>query len=185
MKRDRLVRPGHRKPPASLRPSHAGASFPLSDYIIPPSDGMGRSSTLPVAVPPSMLRLLAMIVQGQNLPFETNQDAARWALFHGLERLTVLSKDADVKGAFQAVKLMVMAAAAQKSNLYFEKQLDAIFSTVEGLEKGGHEVKAVELADKVWRGADRIDDPYWSKVYREKAKKVLDVMKRKNGGSGR
>jgi len=78
----------------------------------------------------------------------------------------------------------VMTAAEEQSNLYFEKQLDKVFNTVEELDKEGHTVKALELSDKVWRGVDRIEDPYWRKVCREKAKRALDTMKRKNGHGG-
>lgn len=183
MRSDRLIRPGQRKPKASAKPSAASASYPLSDFIVPPSDAKGRSVATSIALPPAMRRVSSVVLQKNNLPFETEQDVLRWCINQGLEKLVRLVADKDVTSEYSALSNWLRAAAKQQENLTYSKDLQKIFSVVEELEKGGHIVKAVELADLVWRQCDRFEDPYWSKLYREKSKRYLDRLKRRVGAS--
>lgn len=185
MRSDRVIRPGRRKGTASSRPSHAGSAFPISDFIIPPSDARGRSASVSVSVPPAMQRLGSIINERNKLPFETLQDIWRWCIHHGLEKLAKLVDDEEVTGEWSTIQNWVRTESVQMEHLYYEKHLERIIESVKKLANEGHTVKAIELADLVWRQSDRIADPHWCDMYRSRMKKVLDRLKDREERHGR
>jgi hypothetical protein len=188
MHSDRLTRPGKRTNRISVRPSRAGAEHPLGDYFIPPSDSLGRSVTISTSAAPEVRRLATILRETKVFPFETEQDVMRWCILHGLMKLEHLAKNKEVTSTRNALESWLKIAKAQMEMLYYAEKLSKVERVVELLIRGGHGIKAVALAEEVWRQSDRLEDPYWSKTYRERTKKALDrarkSMKRKDEGRG-
>lgn len=184
MKSDRVIRPGKRKPSVSTRPSQAGAEIPLHEYIVPPSDGKGRSVSITVSMPPSFRRMSSRLVSLKTLPFETEQDVMRWAVRYGLRYLVEHTEDKQLTTEFNQLMSWSAIAAIEQENLFYEQTLVRIFRKVKQLERYGHYGKAIEISETVWRQSDRIGDPYWCKRARGMAKGALDRMKGIAGRNG-
>lgn len=113
------------------------------------------------------------------MPFQTVQDAYRWALFHGLQKLTALAKNKDVTAEYSQLASWVRVASAMESALKYDGDLNATIRTIDKLIDNGHSEKALELAELVWMNADKLGDPYWAKVYAMKAKHTLDRIRKR------
>lgn len=156
----------------------------MHDYIVPPSDSKGRSSNMSVTVPPAMQRLASIIIQTGTLPFMTVNDVARWCFYHGLIRLEAMSKDENVTGAFSQLALWVKTASVELEQKQYKDHLDRIFGIVDELETAGHSTKSIQMCEMVWQGADRVEDPYWRKVFRARAMQTLEKLKRRRKRRG-
>lgn len=178
MHSDRLTRPGKRSSRVSVRPSRAGAEHPLGDYFIPPSDSLGRSVTISTSAAPEVRRLATILRETKLFPFETEQDVMRWCILHGLMRLEQLAKDKEVTSTRNALESWLKIARAQMEMLYYAEKLSKIERAVEVMIAAGHAVKAIALAEEVWRQSDRLEDPYWSRTYRDRTKRSLDRARR-------
>lgn len=177
MRGDRVIRPGKRKETVSPRPSNAGAAFPISEFIIPPSDARGRSASISASLPPAMQRLASIIVEKRELPFETQGDVWRWCIHHGLAKLADMIDDKEIIGEWATIQNWVKVESVQLEHLFYEKHLNRIIESVKKLETEGHPTKAIKLAELVWRQSDRIVDSYWCDRYRDTMKRVLDRLR--------
>lgn len=177
LRHDRLIRPGRRKQRVSTKPSHAGAAHPFSEYMVLPSDSQGRSASISFGAPPAFQRLAATIRDRGTMPFELSSDVFRWAVFFGLEELARRSENKEITGEFSSIQSMVATAAKEAEALAYEKKLSEIIRTIRRLAEAGHTSKAEDLASFAWINADKIEDPYWRRQYRTKAKHMLDKIK--------
>lgn len=99
---------------------------------------------------------------------------------HGLTKLAEMAEDEEVTGEFAEIQNWIRSEAVQMEHAYYAKHLKRIMDSVVQLHQEGHTAKALELADLVWRGNDRIADSYWRARYREQAKRTLDRIRDKD-----
>jgi hypothetical protein len=138
-----------------------------------------------------MRRLATIIRETGKFPFETENDVVRWCLHHGLEKLGEIAEDDEVTSSWKTIHSWVETAGEMMAAMKYEKEQKKILDTLEALIANGHSAKAEELAEQVWKNADWIDDPYWLRMYRDGAKKILDRIRRRakaevpeNSGNG-
>lgn len=177
MRRDRVIRPGRRKPRVSARPSAASVEFPLADYIIPPSDAKGRSSSTSISLPPAVVRAASAIIERKTLPFETQQDIFRFAIFHGLQALIKMEQDEQITGDWAQIMNWRRANSRLLEAIVYKEELERTFKVINKLADDGHWEQAIQHAEMTWMNADKLEDPYWRDTYRKQARAMLDRMK--------
>lgn len=183
---DRVTSPGRRRRKVSIRPSRSGAAHPISEYMKPPTDPLGRSISLSFSVIPDARRVANVIVGKGIFPFANEHDVWRWCVDAGLRELERRAQDADVTSAVSTLSTLMKSAATELSFAYFERIFVALVGSVRRLLKDGNVAKAESLAEEIWRLSDRIDDPEWQEKFRNMAKRELDRARKvaRNNGSG-
>lgn len=126
-----------------------------------------------------MKRLLSIIHQQDTLPFETEADVARWCLHQGIQIVAKIADNEEITSSFSALRSWLQTTAKSRENRTYQEHLNKISAEIDALDSEGHEQKALELADRVWRQTDRLEDPYWREFYRKRAKGALDELKTK------
>lgn len=174
MRRDRLLRPSKRRQHASVRPSAAESLFPLSDFLVPPSDVKGRSSSFSISVPPQVKRIASIIVQSGKFPFKTDNDVGRWALHKGIGELVKLADDPDVTGQYKQMTSWIRTMSKELDQLEYGRHLEMLQQGIEKMANNGHPDRAIHIAETVWKNCDSIEEPYWRDLFRKMSKRNLD-----------
>lgn len=159
--------------------------------MVPPSDAHGRTASLNLSVSPQVSRIASMIIQLEKLPFKTVQDLARWCLQYGITELSKRAANEEITAETRKLQGFTRLVSKHMEELQYQVVLDKIGAGCKTLIAGGHFGKALEIAERAWKDCDTIDDPYWRKMYRSEAKKLLDFVrlrerasKNGHGGSG-
>ncbi len=173
----RSIAPKHRHRRASSKPAEAEVAYPIGDFLIRPTDALGRHVIINVQVAPQVRRAASKMVAKNEFGFETEQDVTRWCLTRGLEELAKKSENTEITGD---VAMMVAQNNLAKEELEQQYYLHAIAvqeKAIKTLVATGHANRAAQYAETLWRQYDKIEHPHWRGEFRKRAKLVLDYAR--------
>lgn len=179
MSHARAVAPRHRRQRASVKPSAAEVSFPIGDFLLPPTDALGRFVNIAIQAAPQVRRSAAKMVAKSEFGFETEQDVMRWAVTYGLEELGRRSENHEITGDVALLVSWNNLAKEELEKQYYMVAIDTQTTVIHALIRGGNIDKALHHAETLWQQHDRIENPYWRSVYRERYKALLDHVRQR------
>lgn len=177
MSHPKAVSPRHRHRKASIKPAEAEVSFPIGDFLIRPTDALGRHVIINVQVAPQVRRASSKLVAKNEFGFETEQDAMRWALTHGFEELARRSENKEITGDVEEMVAQNRLIKEELEKMYYLQAIETQEYGIRAMVAGGHANRAMQIAEMLWQKHDKIENPYWRGVYRERYKKLLDYTR--------
>lgn len=177
MSHPRAVSPRHRHRRASTKPAEAEVSFPIGDFLIRPTDALGRHVIINVQVAPQVRRASSKLVAKNEFGFETEQDAMRWALTHGFEELARRSENKEITSDVQEMVANNNLVKEELEKMWYLQAIETQEYGIRSLVAGGHAMRAMQIAEMLWQKHDLIENPYWRGVYRTRYKGLLDYTR--------
>ena len=177
MSHARSVAPRHRRRTASTKPAEAEVAFPIGDFLIRPTDALGRHVIINVQVAPQVRRASSIMIAKKEFGFETEQDVMRWCLTRGLEELAKKSENREITEDIAKMSAWNALAKDELEHQYYLSAIEVQEHVVRTLVKSGRPGRAAHHAEMLWSQHDKIEDPYWRAEFRRKVKAVLDYAR--------
>ena len=173
-----VISPKDRKRRPSLDPTRAEVGFPVSDFLVTSTDGLGRSISINVTIPPLTRRAATRMIARGLFGFETEADVWRYCLTRGLGDLADRAADEAITSDVALIHAWNEVAKIEMERQIYLRAIENIGNVVSMLVRTGHIAKAVDVAEHAWQEHDKLEDQYWRGVYRTRTKKVVDFARR-------
>lgn len=108
---------------------------------------------------------MSILLQEKSFPFETESDIIRWCMHFGLRTLDKRKKNPNLKAEIARLDSWLSIMVEESEMMYYGGRLAAIERAVIGLARGGHTVRARQVAEKIWRESSNLSDKYWRALY--------------------
>lgn len=171
---EKVIAPRHRRSRVSLKPAESEPGFPLGDFLVTPTDSLGRSVQLTVVVPPIARRAASRMLAKGLFGFETEQDVWRYCITYGLADLALKSEDGEITGDVAILHNWNAFARVEMEQIQYLRGLNVQERMVRAMIQQGHARRALYLAELAWKDHDKVEDSYWRKQFRTRLKRLLD-----------
>lgn len=145
-----------------------------TNELMPPAhDGMGHSGKVWTSVPPSLKKMMQVIVQSGKYPWETESDIVRWFVYQGLAGMREVDEDPEFTDQHRVLKGWKDVVGRFQEHLMFARSLEEAVVIVDDLRRNGALEKAREMLEKLRASVKLIEDVHWKKLYGEAVRKKL------------